>query len=312
LPASSSGEKIDYRSKDNSKLRSFLLDRDLPTTGTREELISRLESSSIDYETLPSGKLTEMLKARHVTMASQGTKETKIERLRLNDMLEWDTGNSAESVLYGRFSAIELALDESIANQGRTQDNANSTYESLPPGKLSKLLEKRNLSRTGSHDILIKRLKDDDRKTIAKFRAAYESRKLELESRRGRPLEAGEVEREVFEKGEKLRALDSQIQLQAPKVQSSIPRCEYNWKDSHWAGRTERELREICDRREMPGGGTKAAMIKWLETGQLDYEDVYVGSLRSICEKRGLHCKSTAKKVDIIKLLRAADEAESN
>jgi len=41
-------ENIIYHTKDNSKLRALLIDRDFPTTGTREELIDRLENSSIN------------------------------------------------------------------------------------------------------------------------------------------------------------------------------------------------------------------------------------------------------------------------
>jgi hypothetical protein len=47
-------EDIAYRMKDNSVLRRLLFERDLSMDGTREEMISRLEDSSIDYESLPS------------------------------------------------------------------------------------------------------------------------------------------------------------------------------------------------------------------------------------------------------------------
>jgi hypothetical protein len=50
-------------------------------------------------------------------------------------------------------------------------------------------------------------------------------------------------------------------------------------------------------------------MIKWLETGSVDYEDLYAGSLEIMCMKRGLHVKIGAKKVDLIKRLREDDEA---
>lgn len=42
-------ESMDYETKDNSKLRTFLLDRDLSREGSRKELIERLQSSSINY-----------------------------------------------------------------------------------------------------------------------------------------------------------------------------------------------------------------------------------------------------------------------
>jgi len=60
-------EIFDYSRKDNSKSRLLLSERSLPTSGTREELVTRLEKSSIDYESLPSWQITDILKARHVT-----------------------------------------------------------------------------------------------------------------------------------------------------------------------------------------------------------------------------------------------------
>ncbi|KAG4442560.1 hypothetical protein IFR05_001972 [Cadophora sp. M221] len=52
-------EVFNYSTKDDSKLRAFLVDRDMPTEGTREELIARLENSSIDYESLLATELSD-------------------------------------------------------------------------------------------------------------------------------------------------------------------------------------------------------------------------------------------------------------
>jgi hypothetical protein len=51
-------------------------------------------------------------------------------------------------------------------------------------------------------------------------------------------------------------------------------------------------------------------MLKWLDTGSVDYEDLYVGSLEQMCMERGIKHKSSDKKVELIKKLREADEAE--
>jgi hypothetical protein len=70
-------EIFQYGKKDNSRLRTFLLDRGMSTSGTRDELIERLENSSIDYESLPSEQLTEMLKRRDVKNSATGRKAVK-------------------------------------------------------------------------------------------------------------------------------------------------------------------------------------------------------------------------------------------
>ena len=75
-------------------------------------MIALLENSSIDYEALPSGQLTDILKRRNVKMSGQGTKEVKIQRLRLDDKLDRDRGNHEEGVLYGTFWAFQRILTE--------------------------------------------------------------------------------------------------------------------------------------------------------------------------------------------------------
>jgi len=103
-------ESFEYKTKDNSKLRRFLSERGLSTSGTRDDLITRLLKSSINYEALSSEQLGEMLKQRHISNYATGSKATKIERLRLNDKLDRDTGTSEDSVLYGNFSVLQDIL----------------------------------------------------------------------------------------------------------------------------------------------------------------------------------------------------------
>lgn len=107
------------------------------------------------------------------------------------------------------------------------------------------------------------------------------------------------------------QAEDYSIEQKAKETRPQIPICDDEWQDSHWASRTERELREICTRREFPGSGPKAAMIKWLDTGSVDYEDLYAFSLEQICRSRGLPAKSGEKKLDLVRKLNEADEAEA-
>ena len=300
-------EEITYATKDNSKLRTFLRERRLSTSGTRDELISRLENTSIDYDSLPSGQITEMLKARRISWASQGPKEVKLQRLRYDDTLDRDTGNSEEQVLSGKLYAWETILNDLLMKQESAANSENS-YSSLSPARLSALLERRELSLSGSKTAQIARLQNDDRKSLTKsineMRTMRDSLKLEMEARVGHPVNATED----LDRERKRQQLNSQMQQQASSPPKPVPICGYKWQDSHWADRTEAQLREICSRREMPGSGPKAAMLKWLDTGEVDYEDLYAGGLEMICRERGVHYKCNAKKVDLVRLLKEDDE----
>jgi hypothetical protein len=306
-------EDIAYRMKDNSVLRRLLFERDLSTDGTREEMIARLEDSSIDYESLPSEQLSDMLRERHVASYGQGSKEVKIERLRLNDKLHYDTGNSEDAELYGQTWALETIVAEWGAKRTKalTETAENNQYSSWKPARISTHLEKRKLSKSGSVKVQIARLWNDDNKTINKNlkerTARYEEAKDKLAVAIGHPVHKIKY---VMDEANEVNGLDIKVRQQAQPTRKAFPVCEYDWKDSHWASRTERELTEICRRREMPGYGPKAAMLKWLDTGSVDYEDLYVGSLEQMCMERGIKHKSSDKKVELIKKLREADEAE--
>ncbi|KAK0124727.1 hypothetical protein ONS96_008610 [Cadophora gregata f. sp. sojae] len=149
----SAGEAFDYSAKDNSKLRAFLVDRHLPTAGSREELIARLENSSTEYETLFSTELTEILNRRHVTGAATGTKETKIQRVRINDKIDHNTGDSHATILYVQ---RELWEDAIVEMEQKLEALSENFYTTFTFGKLVKKLDKRDLTSTGSKDIIAK------------------------------------------------------------------------------------------------------------------------------------------------------------
>jgi hypothetical protein len=304
-------ERRDYNNTDNGKLRTLLRDRGLTTAGNREGLIARLEANPKDnYESLSASELTEMLKQRHITMAGQYTKEVKIQRLRVNDNLDRDIGDSEGSVLYGSLSVVEMIADDLESKQEKALKGENN-YSSFNDKKLSKLLEFHKLSTSGSKEVQINRLQKHGLKTIGKNRdKAREKRdsvRSKLEARAGHSVNCSHID----EQESKQRAEDIRIEQQAIIGRGSPKRiCDYNWKDSHWAERTERELSEICRRREMPGYGPKAAMIKWLDTGVVEYEDLYAFSLERICEERGVHYTSKDKKVDLVRKLKETDELD--
>jgi hypothetical protein len=301
---------MNYKTKDNSKLRVLLFDRCMSTSGTREELIARLEGSSVEYETYSSEQLTEMLKRRHITNAAQGPKAVKIQRLQLNDTLDRDTANVEDMMLYVRTDLSRERLDELVAKQEAVLADDNQSYSTWTLAKLHALFKDRKLSCAGKREALIARLKSNDRqklaKNISKTKQEYISLQRQLELRIGHTVE----DSNLFQEEERLRAVDNQLQMQAQTSRPGIPICDYKWRESHWASRTERQLSEICLRREMPGHGPKAAMIKWLDTGSVDYEDLYVGSLERMCTERGIKHRSGEKKVELVRLLKEADERE--
>lgn len=294
-------EHFEYETKDNSKLRRFLLERTLPTSGTRDEMITRLETSSISYEDLLSEQLAEMLKQRQVKNYATGSKAVKIQRLRVNDKLERDTGTSRDSRLYGTFSALQdvvPVLEKAVCD---------GEHSSMTPRALNSMLRQRSLSTSGTPMEQVARLQNYDRDRLKKVTEQYDALKRELEEATGRTIHPNWIMMDQDQES----AADYQIEQQAKNARPGKSVCDYKWQDSHWASRTERELRDICKRQDCPGYGPKAAMIKWLETGSLDYEDLYAFSLYSICLDRGLPANSTEKKVELVRRLKEDDEAEA-
>jgi len=174
-------EVINYKTKDNSRLRTFLFERGFSTSGSRDEMISRLENSSIVYESLPSERITSMLKGRGLKMSGQGSKDVKLARLRVNDKSDRDTGNNEESYMYGILAGMEWG----IPMAKKTFDDTAPTLSS--PARLARL-RKCNLSTSGSKAAQIKRLQADQRKKFKAARDRYTTLKDDLESRVGHPL----------------------------------------------------------------------------------------------------------------------------
>lgn len=180
-------------------------------------------------------------------------------------------------------------------------------YSSMTPAKLLNALRARKLAISGTPAAQIKRLRADDRKRWSKAKAELPSLKAELESEIGHAMMS---EQEFWDENNSRRAEDAQIQMEAQPTRRPIPRCKYDWKDSRWASKTQRELHQICRSwGNLPGWGPKATLIKWLDTRTMDYEDMCVSSLQKICGERGLRAKFDSKKVDLIRILRDADES---
>lgn len=161
---------INYWNKDNSKLRTLLSDRGLSASGTREEMITRLQNTVTDYERFSSAAITEMLRRRQQKMCGQGSKDSKIKRLMLNDELDHDSGNLEDIGLYAQLSVKEDFLNE---YGPECLEGIAKKYLFWKLERLTGLLEERKLSSSGKRGTLIDRLQNDDRKTTHTAESPY-------------------------------------------------------------------------------------------------------------------------------------------
>ncbi|KAF7918948.1 hypothetical protein BELL_0596g00080 [Botrytis elliptica] len=316
-----------YAKKDNSMLRVLLRDRHLQISGTREEMIHRLETSPYNYESYTSEELSLILKDRHLTNASHGSKESKIERLKNSDEAFYDSANFEDTQLY-----VQLNLGERFIKDKeqalKALSDPNISYEKLDSSALRELASALGLSPHSGAKTVIKQLHANDQKSTLEGKGntamrdaideltaslktrkeEYNKAKEELEKSIGHPVLDIAI---VMGRYNAILRRDHEIVDNYQPIRKPGPVCDYDWKDSHWAGKTERELRDMCRRQGMEGWGTKATHIKWLETGSVEYEDLSVTSLEIMCRKRGIKFKSGTKRLDLAMKLRETDEKET-
>ncbi|KAF2496428.1 hypothetical protein BU16DRAFT_538967 [Lophium mytilinum] len=163
--ADSLRRQTDFASKDNSKLRLMLEARKLPVSGTRDELIARLEQNPIvDYDQYTPNELSAMAMRRKMRQGAAGPKASKIARLRQNDELKRDTGNSQEDTLYIGLSSMEMImglLHQEQVSASRGDYSFVKHYRNS--GKiLDDMLTERNLSDAGTMAAKMDRLRADD------------------------------------------------------------------------------------------------------------------------------------------------------
>lgn len=103
-----------------------------------------------------------MLKRRGLISADSGTKELKIQRLRNNDKIERQRGYGG-GVLYGQLLAYEWMLqsDQEVLSQKNSLH-----YDSFSQARLTRELDERGLSQSGSTKALVSRLRANDRTTL--------------------------------------------------------------------------------------------------------------------------------------------------
>ncbi|KAF2491445.1 hypothetical protein BU16DRAFT_119381 [Lophium mytilinum] len=302
-------KQTDFASKDNSKLRSMLEARKLSTLGPRDELVQRLEAHPmVDYEQYTTDELSAMASRRHMRTGATGPKAVKIARLRMNDELKRDTGNTPEGELYGCISAIEMFVGAFRREKNRVLRGDYSFVKSFgcrPAPTLKELLHERNLPESGNIATKLERLRKDDasrgtpfatrifEKQISDARSEWERLRVKFEEFTGRPLRCVSEDLNVENKLHQRDPI-----YNAPKDDPPVKHMvNYDWRSSHWADRSLHQLLDIAKSRGMPhaNGAPKAAMIKWLETGELDYEEYYTTALYAMCSERNISVKSAEK-----------------
>tara|TARA_R110002060_G_scaffold63892_1_gene73103 strand:+ start:1138 stop:1584 length:447 start_codon:yes stop_codon:yes gene_type:complete len=121
--------------------------------------------------------------------AATGTKEIKIQHLRLNDKIDHNTGDSHATILYVQRDLWEEAIPEM---EQRLEALSEYPYTALTSAQLSKKLDKQNLNNTGSKEAMAKRLWNHEKKNLAKtikFRKEkLEENYAEMESYIGHPV----------------------------------------------------------------------------------------------------------------------------
>ncbi|KAI9642994.1 hypothetical protein NHQ30_008728 [Ciborinia camelliae] len=152
-----------YAEKDNSMLRCLLRARNLQVSGTREEMIHRLDTSPYNYESYSSEKLALVLKDRHLANAKYGSKEIKIERLKNSDKAICDRGSYNDAKLTVR---VKLREDGIQAKEQalKVLSDPGPSYENLKSDALRELASVFGLSKHGENGAMIKRLQANDQK----------------------------------------------------------------------------------------------------------------------------------------------------
>ncbi|KAF2813554.1 uncharacterized protein BDZ99DRAFT_517800 [Mytilinidion resinicola] len=302
------------------------------TSGTRDQLIARLEENrTVYYEEYTTDELSDMLKRRHVVGASTGSKALKIARSRLDDESPRDKGDVLDVIeLYVKLELREETVyrykcAREAISKGDYSFVMNTHYEDE---RLEGMLRERNLSESGTKPAKVERLREDDARREEPFltsvfddlinreEAEWKRMKPRFEKLTGRRIDSDcsdcSINKILSEQSRRWK--DDPLYKYQENAPPPKPMTTYDWRKSQWADRTSRQLFEITENRGMPevGGTTKAGMIKWLETGEIDYEEYYTTPLYHWCQKRGIKVKYPEKKENLVRLLKEADEKEKN
>ncbi|TGO57684.1 hypothetical protein BCON_0063g00420 [Botryotinia convoluta] len=311
---SSHGHRINYRTKDNGKLGALLCDWRVMKpqeveSMDRMAMIERLERHEMrgyedDYESLTCDQLSTLLSAR-LLPCSGVTKAARIERLRYDDALDRDNGNMEDRSLYTHLVICqdEIQRYEQLMNWVEGEEGDKS-YQDLEVAGLRSPMDLRQQGR--------------------KVKCLARKKKVEISTLMGSEVPA-ELER--WEK----KLADTRVDLES-RIGHSIPAevsmyessrydvpvvtekagdrgaLTYDPKKTNGDLFSAWELCRIAMEEGALGYGTKDAMIKWLETGILEYEDMHLESLREQCWKRLVPQYSNDDKAALMEKLKILDK----
>ncbi|KAF7946597.1 hypothetical protein EAE96_009592 [Botrytis aclada] len=332
---SSHGHRINFRTKDNSKLRALLRDwrvmqPEEVESMDRMAMIERLERHEMrgyrdDYESLTCEQLSTLLSSR-LLPCSGVTKAARIERLRYDDALDRDNGNMEEHSLYTHLVICQNEIQRYIKLlHWAAGEEGDPSYQDLEVTELRSLMDLRQQGRKTKFVCedcdLIDWLEADDQKLAQKTKVEVSTlvgsevpaelerwekkladARVDLESRIGHPLLA---EVRMYESSK----YDVPV---VTKKAGDRGASDCDPKKTNWGLFNAWELSKIALEKGAPGYGTKDAMIKWLETGILEYEDMHLKSLRAQCWKRLVPQYSNDDKAALIERLKILDKYEKD
>ncbi|ESZ97129.1 hypothetical protein SBOR_2487 [Sclerotinia borealis F-4128] len=305
--------QLDYRTKDDSKLRTLLRDW---------RVMEPKEVESIWYSGRDDSSLRDLsiqlriLQLRRTLPYTQKPPPDKYQPRR-------QFGRN-KKLRAARFCGTGKKDEEQVL---KVLSDPTIPYETLEYLGSHRLAITRGLSTLGVNEAIIKRLRVDDQKPESKSKDkqymsnaierltaltkrhtdAYDKMKKKLEERVGHPIKDIAA---VIRHFEALCKRDQGIVDNYQPTRKPAPPCDYDWKASHWANRSTRELQDICQRRGTQLSGSKASMIKYLETGVIDYENLYNASLEGMCTQRGIKYKWNETRLDLAGKLRETDDKE--
>ncbi|RFU35278.1 hypothetical protein B7463_g1018, partial [Scytalidium lignicola] len=266
-------EQIQYRTKDSSKLRRLLRERHLTARGEREQLIARLENSTIDYNMLTDKTLERMIGDRALQNPEYGTKEEKIKRLRINDRLDRDTGSLQDVTLQQKIIDHEMTMHGLFLKE--VYILKCKSYAKMKPENLMKALQKRNLPTSGSTHELIKRLRTYEfEEVIGEFNKVQELQnglKLKFEERVGHPVDISTI---VGARQDVLAfAEDRVIRGSTPvRIPEASEVDEFDWGGALCSSLLQDKLLELCMGKGIAGGTNNVGMGRFGDNGKMDYE----------------------------------------
>ncbi|KUJ18714.1 uncharacterized protein LY89DRAFT_774811 [Mollisia scopiformis] len=198
----------------------------------------------------------------------------------------------------------ERALEKSVPISGSKKKRARDTtkmkegsrFATKDNSKLQALLSDRGLSTKGTRKDWIKRLESStmDHASLStnKLGQMMQQRKMQAATSysRANRIERLKLNDEYYRDTGKpydllLEYANQDETLDDPNAREKLCGMQYLYEH-------EEVLETKCVERKMVGSGPKSAMVKFLDTGVVEYGDLYAESLQKMCKERGIHSRT--------------------